>query len=223
MSLEDFEEKFTSASDEEKEVIIFDTCAEVAARANSFHDIRRKPYLSTAMCGGEYMLCSAPAPGPALHKIHYWLTDREGMLAFGSGDSIALTVDCAKVLLAYFSPVRVAQEIASRVAAREKEQAAERAAQQAAWRERNEEMMKRSSRTPGVPRRRQRIFNKSDGKCHYCQTPLTLTGKWHIEHKMPRALMGSNKDDNLVASCAPCNHKKRDMTDVEFMASRGAA
>lgn len=69
-----------------------------------------------------------------------------------------------------------------------------------------------------VPRRRLAIFNASEGKCHYCSTPLDLHGKWHIEHKMPKALMGGNERSNLVASCAPCNWQKRDKTDLEFIA-----
>lgn len=69
-----------------------------------------------------------------------------------------------------------------------------------------------------VPRRRLAIFNASEGKCHYCSTPLDLHGKWHIEHKMPKALMGGDEPSNLVASCAPCNFQKRDKTDLEFIA-----
>jgi 5-methylcytosine-specific restriction endonuclease McrA len=75
-------------------------------------------------------------------------------------------------------------------------------------------------KVPSIPKRRQRIFDESGGKCHYCETVLTLDGKWHIEHKMPRALGGDNQPGNLVASCVPCNMKKRDTTDVEFKAKR---
>lgn len=73
------------------------------------------------------------------------------------------------------------------------------------------------------PKRRRIIFEKSNGRCHYCSTQLTLNGKWHIEHRMPRALMGGNEPSNLVASCVPCNLKKRDMTDEEFIAKTRAA
>jgi 5-methylcytosine-specific restriction endonuclease McrA len=69
-----------------------------------------------------------------------------------------------------------------------------------------------------ISRRRQRIFDESGGRCHYCSTPLTLDGKWHIEHKMPRALGGDDEPGNLVAACVPCNFKKRDTTDLEFKA-----
>lgn len=69
-----------------------------------------------------------------------------------------------------------------------------------------------------VPKRRKQIFNKSRGQCHYCGVKLDIFGEWHIEHMMPRALMGSNKPTNLVASCIPCNLSKRDKTADEFIA-----
>lgn len=69
-----------------------------------------------------------------------------------------------------------------------------------------------------ISKRARAVFDASGGKCHYCETVLTLDGRWHIEHKMPRALFGGSEQDNLVAACAPCNHAKRDKTDLEFMA-----
>ncbi len=79
------------------------------------------------------------------------------------------------------------------------------------------------ARVKTIPKRRRAVFEKSDGKCHYCGTALTLDGRWHIEHKMPRALLGGNEMDNLVASCVPCNMKKKDKTDLEFIAQRAGA
>lgn len=73
-----------------------------------------------------------------------------------------------------------------------------------------------------IPKRRLAIFNKSEGKCHYCSTPLDLRGKWHIEHMMPKALLGSDDPSNLVASCVTCNMKKKDKTAEEFIAERAA-
>lgn len=69
-----------------------------------------------------------------------------------------------------------------------------------------------------VPKRRREVFEKSDGRCFYCGKVLTLDGRWHIEHQMPRALLGPDELPNLVAACAPCNHAKRDMTALEFIA-----
>lgn len=67
-----------------------------------------------------------------------------------------------------------------------------------------------------IPKRRKKIFDLAGGKCHYCGCEIELTGKWHIDHKIPKALMGTDEDNNLVASCVPCNLKKRDRTDTEF-------
>lgn len=74
-----------------------------------------------------------------------------------------------------------------------------------------------------ISKRARAVFEASEGKCHYCGVALTLDGKWHIEHKFPRALFGGSEQSNLVASCAPCNHAKKDKTDLEFKAAREAA
>jgi 5-methylcytosine-specific restriction endonuclease McrA len=68
-----------------------------------------------------------------------------------------------------------------------------------------------------VSRRRREIFEASAGRCHYCGTPLDLTGKWHIEHQLPRALGGGDEGINLVAACVPCNLSKSDRTAIEFI------
>jgi CRISPR/Cas system Type II protein with McrA/HNH and RuvC-like nuclease domain len=70
-----------------------------------------------------------------------------------------------------------------------------------------------------VPRRRRDVYEKSDGRSFYCGTTLRLDGKWHIEHQMPRALMGQDELLNLVASCPACNLAKGDRTALEFVAS----
>lgn len=69
-----------------------------------------------------------------------------------------------------------------------------------------------------VSRRRRAIYEASAGRCHYCGTPLDLTGKWHIEHQLPRALGGGDGKMNLVAACVPCNLAKSDQTAIEFVA-----
>ena len=72
-----------------------------------------------------------------------------------------------------------------------------------------------------VSRRRRGIFDGSKGRCHYCGTPLDLTGKWHIEHQFPRALGGGDDCLNLVAACVPCNLHKSDRTAIEFITQGG--
>lgn len=69
---------------------------------------------------------------------------------------------------------------------------------------------------------RRQVFDASGGKCAYCDTALQLDGKWHIDHRMPRALMGSDEPTNLTAACVPCNLAKRDRTDIEFRSERAA-
>jgi hypothetical protein len=70
---------------------------------------------------------------------------------------------------------------------------------------------------PYVSRRRRDIFERSAGRCHYCGPPLDLTGKWHIEHQLPRALGGGDEGLNLVAACVRCNLSKSDRTAIEFV------
>jgi len=74
-----------------------------------------------------------------------------------------------------------------------------------------------------VSRRRRAIFEQSKGHCHYCGACLELTGKWHIEHQLPRALGGGDDGLNLVAACVPCNLGKSDKTAIEFVSQGGRA
>ena len=62
-----------------------------------------------------------------------------------------------------------------------------------------------------VPKRRRAVFDKSHGRCHYCCTPLTLDGKWHVEHMLPRALDGS---DELVMRAVIAQHALCAMHDL---------
>lgn len=49
-----------------------------------------------------------------------------------------------------------------------------------------------------------------NSKCVYCKTNLIITGKnnYHVDHRMPLFLGGSNFPDNLQLLCAPCNLSK---------------
>ena len=59
------------------------------------------------------------------------------------------------------------------------------------------------------------ILAKTDGLCAYCGRPLS---RFHREHVIPRSRGGPSLADNLVASCASCNHRKRTKTLDEFRA-----
>lgn len=71
-----------------------------------------------------------------------------------------------------------------------------------------------------VARRRREVFQRSGGFCHYCATPLSLDGQWHVEHQLPRALGGADDALNLVAACTACNLEKSDRTALEFVAGK---
>jgi 5-methylcytosine-specific restriction endonuclease McrA len=74
-----------------------------------------------------------------------------------------------------------------------------------------------------ISRRRRQVFERSGGRCHYCRSVLTLDGRWHVEHMVPRALGGGEAAANLVAACAPCNLAKGDRTALEFVSAAAAA
>lgn len=62
------------------------------------------------------------------------------------------------------------------------------------------------ARSMGKARRR-RIFLRDGGVCHHCKAPLDFQN-FHVDHFVALRNGGSNEDDNLVASCAPCNLSK---------------
>lgn len=70
---------------------------------------------------------------------------------------------------------------------------------------------------PNVSKRRREIFDKSGGRCHYCSSQLVLSGPWHIEHMVPKALDGTDARLNLVAACVQCNLAKSDKTALEYL------
>jgi hypothetical protein len=67
--------------------------------------------------------------------------------------------------------------------------------------------------TPPRPRPMTEILAERDGwECHYCQHPLGW-GHWsvrapEVEHKVPKALGGVSRPENLVLACSPCNLAK---------------
>jgi hypothetical protein len=60
------------------------------------------------------------------------------------------------------------------------------------------------------------IIEKYDGKCAYCN--IDCRNKFHIDHKIPLSRGGDNRVENLALSCPTCNLKKKDKTDIEFLA-----
>lgn len=63
--------------------------------------------------------------------------------------------------------------------------------------------------------KRQRIYNKTSGRCGYCGIGLGIS-EFQVDHIYPLCRGGSNLDNNLVAACPYCNKSKGKMTVVEF-------
>lgn len=63
-----------------------------------------------------------------------------------------------------------------------------------------------------------RIFDRTDGKCHLCGKKLAWCnygspdgrGRWEVDHSVPRVHGDSNHGRNLFAACTSCNRSKRD-------------
>lgn len=185
--------------------------------------IGRRPILGGVFGSGGFVLASVVSRYGGLDDIHFFVLHAESGFVVGSGESSkAGALASARSVLATIDLPTLHKVIFDFVEARRTATATEQKERAARY---LEEQRKDESVATGkkIPRRRQRIFDECNGKCHYCGTTLLIDGPWHVEHKMPRALGGDNSPGNLVAACVPCNHAKRDTTDLEFIAKRAAA
>lgn len=64
-----------------------------------------------------------------------------------------------------------------------------------------------------------KLFKLQKGKCPCCKQPLG--DDYHMDHKMPLALGGSNTDSNMQLLRAVCNLQKNAKHPVDFMQQRG--
>jgi 5-methylcytosine-specific restriction endonuclease McrA len=62
-----------------------------------------------------------------------------------------------------------------------------------------------------VPLTRKAVFARDGGRCAYCGAPATS-----LDHVVPRSRGGLHTWDNVVASCARCNHTKADRAISEL-------
>ena len=180
-----------------------------ASKGGSVSKFRSRPiYGGPFGQDGQFVLATLPCIDKGLHAV------RHMVLAPATGVVVATSLDKRQALSDARRLLRSAGHLATLVAANEPvfEQAG-------LWPD--EELPKPESveQPKPVPRRRREVFEKSGGACFYCGKALTLDGKWHIEHQMPRALMGPDELVNLVAACVPCNLSKGSMTALEFIAT----
>lgn len=178
--------------------------------------VARKPLLGGRFGSAGFVMASYVFTDTGLHEVRYFVLADSGLF-FGMGQSKDEALRMAREVMERLGP-RMDRLLAEYEARQAAKLAAQRLEHERAAREVEALRKERQKSVPSIPKRRQRIFDESGGRCHYCETVLTLDGKWHIEHKHPRALGGGNEPNNLVASCVPCNMKKRDSTDVEFKA-----
>jgi 5-methylcytosine-specific restriction endonuclease McrA len=145
---------------------------------------------------GRYSLASMPCIAGGLHAVRYMVIDPR------AGAVISMADEKTQAL----------------VRARRRLEAVPAAPVQAAlWPA--DEVLKAQPPRP-VSRRRRGVFERSGGRCHYCSTTLQLEGPWHVEHMIPKSLLGDDLPLNLVAACAQCNLSKGARTALEFVTER---
>lgn len=64
-----------------------------------------------------------------------------------------------------------------------------------------------------------KLFALQRGKCPCCAQPLG--DDYHLDHKMPLALGGTNTDDNMQLMRAQCNTSKGARHPIDYMQSKG--
>lgn len=173
--------------------------------------IRHRPIIGGCFGrAGRYALATLPVVTRGLHAVRHLVIE----------PSAGLVISVADDKLAALAAARDVLQAAALLAQREAEEAALQGEQRSLFPpEAFEQPPERERRQKPISRRRREVFAKSGGRCCYCSTPLTLDGRWHIEHQLPRALGGLDDIVNLVAACAPCNLKKGDRTALEFVSN----
>jgi len=170
--------------------------------------IRHRPIFGGVFGKGRYSLATLPCLARGLHAVRYMVIEPR------AGSVLSVAEEKTEALQAARRLLRATATLA-RIDAREAE-----AQQEPLFPDHERATPEPGARLRPTPRRRREIFERSDGRCHYCRSVLTLDGKWHVEHQMPRALDGDDGVLNLVAACVQCNLSKSDLTALEFVVTR---
>ncbi len=182
-------------------------------------EIRCRQIIGGVFGVAGFHLASWPMVSHGIDEVRYFVVHTDTGAVFAMAKSKPEALSTAREILCEAKRSLLAAALSrAGVQLREliEQEAAQREAAQAEWR-----ALRTPPRPRTIPKRRRDVFEASGGKCHYCGVVLTLDGKWHIEHKVPRALFGGSEQSNLAASCVPCNLKKSDATDLEFIAKQG--
>lgn len=164
----------------------------------------QRPLLGGPFGDGRYSLATVPGVTNGLHSVKFLVMEYTGAV-------LAVGDDKPKVLA---EARRMLRLLHAEAAANDP-----RWHQKHLWPELAPDTHVTATARP-ISRRRREVFDRSQGRCHYCKAVLTLDGKWHVEHQKPRALGGTDDPVNLVAACVECNLAKADQTALEFMAKR---
>jgi len=163
--------------------------------------LRHRPIFGGVFGSGRYALATMPCTQNGLHAVRFMVIDPRG------GTVLSIAGDKLEALSTARSRLKATSRrpIAAHV-------------QWELWPQAG-----RAAPHRPVARRRREIFQRSNGRCHYCSELQTLEGDWHVEHMLPRALLGTNEASNLVVACRECNLAKSDKTAIEFIAQRWAS
>jgi len=162
--------------------------------------LRHRPIFGGVFGNGRYSLASLPCVSRGLHAVRYMVIEPS------AGAVLSVAEDKLEALAGARKVLRAAKSMPHQPPSE----------QRVLWPAEDLPPSSIAGARRPVSKRRRELFEKSEGKCHYCRGTLTLDGKWHVEHMMPRALGGEDVLSNLVASCVPCNLAKRDKTAIEF-------
>ena len=58
------------------------------------------------------------------------------------------------------------------------------------------------------------LVETHDGKCAYCLIVAPL----EVDHRIPLKRGGTNRLENIIPACGPCNRRKGQLTEAEFRA-----
>lgn len=170
--------------------------------------LMQRPILGGVFGSGTYALASISGVARGLHAVRYLVINpRSGVVVSAAPEKAEAIAAARRVILATSTVVPVGV-----------------AANDAQYRQL--ELFPEDPTPPKPPaarisRRRRQVFDRSEGRCAYCSRPLTLDGRWHVEHAQPKALGGTDDPLNLVAACGECNLAKADRTALEYVALRG--
>jgi hypothetical protein len=168
--------------------------------------VLQKPLYGGPFGDGRYALASVPCISRGLYATRYMVVQQQEGAVLSIADDKAQALAGARRLLAANEP-QTARGLGG--------------VQGELWPD--APLLEQQPSAPVyVSRRRRAIFERSHGRCHYCDAALTLDGKWHVEHQLPRALGGDDTGLNLVAACVRCNLRKGPRSAIEFMADTQA-